>query len=131
MSRVTILGKGLPVALDDTVQALAGLDLDGPRAVWQKQFGLPLKARSTDLLRHLLAWRLQAEVHGGLDRESRRSLARRGTVAPEGQHLGLGAVLHRDWQGRRIEAVVEAVIEADGFRWRGKLYPSLSAVARA
>lgn len=127
MSRATTRGKGLPSELDQTVEALPGLDLNALRGVWQEQFGLPPKLRSTDLLRHLLAWRLQAEVHGGLDRESRRRLARRGAVAPEGQHLGLGAVLRRDWQGRRIEAVVEA----DGFRWEGKLYPSLSAVARA
>ena len=120
-------GKFLPSELDQTVEALAGLDLEALRVTWQKHFGFPPKLRSTELLRHLLAWRLQAEVHGGLDRESRRRLARRGAVAPEGQHLGLGAVLRRDWQGRRIEAVVEA----DGFRWEGKLYPSLSAVARA
>ena len=116
-----------PAELGATVEALAGLDLDALRGVWQDCFGAPPKLRSTDLLRHLLAWRLQAAVHGGLDRESRRKLVRRGPVAPEGQHLGLGAVLRRDWQGRRIEAVVEA----DGFRWEGKLYPSLSAVARA
>ena len=117
----------MPADLDQRVEVLAGLDLTGLRSVWQEQFGLPPKLRSTDLLRHLLAWRLQAEVHGGLDRESRRKLARRGAVAPEGQHLGVGAVLRRDWQGLRIEAVVEA----DGFRWEGKVYPSLSAVARA
>ena len=127
MSRATTRGKGLPAELDQAVAALAGLDLNALRAMWQEQFGLPPKLRSPDLLRHLLAWRLQAEVHGGLDRESRRKLARRGAVVPVGQHLGLGAVLRRDWQGRRIEAVVEA----DGFRWEGKLYPSLSAVARA
>ena len=127
MSRNTTRGNGMPADLDQRVEVLAGLDLTGLRSVWQEQFGLPPKLRSTDLLRHLLAWRLQAEVHGGLDRESRRKLARRGAVAPEGQHLGVGAVLRRDWQGLRIEAVVEA----DGFRWEGKVYPSLSAVARA
>jgi hypothetical protein len=109
------------------VEDLAGLDLTGLRAAWQEHFGLPPKLRSTDLLRHLLAWRLQVALHGGLDRESRRRLTRRGAVVPEGQHLGLGAVLRRDWQGRRIEVVVET----GGFRWEGKLYPSLSAVARA
>ena len=127
MSRATTRGIGLPSDLDQRVEALQGLDLSGLRAVWQEHFGVPPKLRSTDLLRHLLAWRLQTEVHGGLDRESRRRLLRRGAVAPEGQHLGLGAVLRRDWQGRRIEAVVAA----DGFCWEGKIYPSLSAVARA
>jgi hypothetical protein len=75
----------------------------------------------------MLAWRLQAEALGGLDRETRRKLAGRGPVEADGLQLGSGAVIRRDWQGRRIEAVVED----GGFRWEGDLYPSLSAVARA
>ena len=46
---------------------------------------------------------------------------------PEGQQLGTGAILRRDWQGKRIEVV----IQPDGFHWNGQLWPSLSAVARA
>ena len=42
-------------------------------------------------------------------------------------HLGVGARLRREWQGRTVEAEVEAA----GFRWQGKLYPSLSAAASA
>ena len=109
------------------INALAGLDLPALRAIWENRIGQPPKLRSRELLRHLLAWHLQVEAFGDLDRETRRRLAARGPVETEGRHLGIGAILRRDWQGRRIEVVVES----DGFRWDGRLFPSLSSVARA
>jgi len=113
--------------IEDEVGVLEDLDLTGLREVWQSHFGPPPKLRSPELLRLMLAWRMQAAVFGGLDRDTRRRLAGKAAPEVEGRHLGLGAVLRRSWQGRRIEVVVEA----EGFRWEGDLYPSLSAVARA
>ena len=109
------------------VGALAGLDLEGLRAAWRTRYGAPPPLRSVALLRLMLAWRLQAEAFGGLDRESRRQLKRRGTLEAEGLALGAGTRLRREWQGR----IVEVEIEASGFRWQGTLYPSLSAAATA
>jgi hypothetical protein len=109
------------------IVALETLDLEGLRAAWQAAYGPPPKLRSVALLRLVLAWRLQADALGGLDRETRRKLARTGPVQAEGLELGIGTVLSRDWQGRRIEVVVER----DGFRHDGRLYPSLSAAATA
>ncbi len=109
------------------VSALDDLDLNGLRAVWPARFGPPPRLRSVELLRMLLAWRLQIEVLGGLSSDTKRLLARRGPVAPEGRAHGVGAVLRRTWEGRQIEVVVEA----NGFRFEGALYASLSAVARA
>lgn len=111
----------------EVLRRLPQLTLEELRADWSEQFGPPPKLRSPDILRHLMAWRLQSSEHGGLDHETRRKLAGRGPVEREGRQFGNGAVLRREWQGRRIEAVVEE----DGFRWEGDLYPSLSAVARA
>jgi len=96
------------------------------RAIWQAHFGRPPKLRSAELLRLMLAWRLQAVAQGGLNRETWRKLARRGPVQPEGRELGVGAILRRDWQGQSIEVVVEET----GFLWRGQIWPSLSAIAR-
>ena len=90
------------------VDTLNGLGLEDLRAVWTTHFGPPPKLRSADLLRLMLAWRLQARRLGGLDRDTRRVLARRGPVTREGSALGEGAILRRDWQGQRIEVVVEA-----------------------
>ena len=108
------------------VEAIAGLDLDGLRAVWQRHYGPPPPLRSVELFRLMLAWRLQAEALGGLDGETRRQL-RRPRATAEGLALGIGARLRREWQGR----LVEVEIEAEGFRWQGTLYPSLSAAATA
>lgn len=114
-------------ATEAEIESLAGLDLAALRSLWQDRIGPPPKLRSPELLRHLLAWHLQAYAFGDLDRETRRRLKAKGPVHAEGRHLGLGAILRRDWQGQRIEVVVET----DGFRWNGETYPSLSAVARA
>ncbi len=109
------------------VEALEHLDLDGLRAVWRDRYGTPPSLRSAGLLRFMLAWRMQAEALGGLDRETRRRLDGKGRVAAEGLELGIGAKLHREWQGRTVEVVVEE----DGFRWEDRIYPSLSAAASA
>lgn len=115
------------ICVDDVVRGLATLDLEGVRAVWSAQFGPPPKLRSVELLRLMLAWRLQAKAHGGLDADTRRQLARRGAILREGRSLGLGAVLRRQYEGRMIEVIVEP----DGFRFDGHIHPSLSAVAQA
>lgn len=109
------------------IEALARLDLAALRIAWENRIGPVPKLRSPELLRHLLAWRQQVEAFGDLDRETRRRLTARGPVEAEGRQFGIGAILRRDWQGRRIEVVVET----EGFRWEGQLFPSLSAVARA
>jgi len=112
-------------AITREVEALGELDLAGLRATWRARYGAPPPLRSVPLLRLMLAWRLQAEAHGGLDRETRRRLKRRGAVEPEGLALGVGARLRREWQGR----IVEVEVEANGFRFEGTLYRSLSAAA--
>jgi hypothetical protein len=114
-------------SVEDEVRALAHLDLEGLRAAWARHWGSPPKLRAVELLRLMLAWRLQAAAQGGLDATTRRALARSGSIEPEGRRLGEGAILRRVWRGRTIEAVVMA----DGFRFDGKVYRSLSAIAEA
>lgn len=109
------------------VAAIENLDLEGLRAYWARRYGAPLALRSVPILRMLLAWRVQAAELGGLDAATRRALSRKGAIKAEGLDLGIGARLTRNWQGR----VVEVVVEADGFRWEGRLFPSLSAAATA
>ena len=109
------------------VERLETLDLEALRALWRQHAGSRLRLRSPELLRLLIAWRLQAAVSGGLDPETRRRLRRRGRVQAEGLELGVGARLRREWRGRTVEVVVEE----DGFRWEDRLYPSLSAAATA
>ena len=112
---------------DAEVMALGAMDLEGLRAFWRERFGAPPRLRSPELLRQLIAWRLQAAAHGGLNRDTRRALTRTGPVAAEGLALGDGTRISRNWQGRSIEVVVAG----GGFEWNGRRFASLSAVARA
>lgn len=116
-----------PEKIAAEVATIENLDLEGLRAYWARCYGAPLALRSVPILRMLLAWRVQAAELGGLDAATRRALSRKGAIKAEGLDLGIGARLTRDWQGR----VVEVVVEADGFRWEGRLFPSLSAAATA
>ena len=113
----------------DLAGALADLeaaDLARLREIWRARWGPPPPLRSVGLLRLMLAWRIQAEAFGGLDRKTRRALAARGTILPDGRDLGDGTILRRRWQGRTVEVVVGR----DGFRWDGRDWQSLSAIAR-
>ena len=106
--------------LADEIEALMSLRLEGLREVWRNRYGAPPKLRSAELLRHCLAWRLQAEALGGLDRDTWRKLKRRQRVQAEGLELGIGTTLRRDWRGR----IVQVTVEEDGFRHNSPLIKS-------
>lgn len=110
-----------------SIASLAAMDLEGLRAIWKKQFSNVPPLRSPELLRIMLAWRLQARLHGGLDQETRRKVRKKVAIEAEGLDLGVGTTITRNWQGQTY--VIG--IEDKGFRWEGTLYPSLSAVATA
>ena len=111
--------------LEEEVRALSRLDLEGLREAWGARLGPPPQLRSSDLLRRLLAWKIQAAALGGLDVESRRMLRQSGV--PRGPGLCVGARLTREWKNERHEV---EVIEG-GFRYAGETYDSLSEIARA
>ncbi len=114
-------------AVEELVEQVEALDLDGLRRFWWERYGVPPPLRSEPIIRQLLAWRAQAQAIGGLDVDTRKVLARSGAVQPEGKHLGVGARLTRIWKGREFTVVVEE----KGFRWEDQLFPSLSAAATA
>ena len=112
--------------ITEEVRALEAMDLEGLRTVWRRLYGRPPKLRSTDLLRHILAWRMQAEVLGGLGPKVRQGLKRAGRGRAPRAGLAEGARISREWKGRRYD--VETV--ESGFRFEGKTYGSLSEIAR-
>jgi hypothetical protein len=118
-----------PAAIEAEIARIRSLALDALRRRWQAAFGrTPPAALSKDLLGRMIAWRMQEQTFGGLDRESLRfldSLARH-SGSPR-RHLKPGTVLVREYQGQRHTVTVAA----DGFDWQGTRYPSLSAIARA
>jgi len=112
---------------EQLVASIETMELDQLRMLWMRRFGAPPSLRSVPIMRMMLAWRIQSEVLGGLDESSRKLLARSGAPQAEGRQLGIGAKLTRQWKGRKVEVVVEE----QGFRWDGQLFPSLSAAATA
>jgi hypothetical protein len=109
------------------VAAIVGLGLEELRGEWRRRFGPPPSLRSPELLALMLAYRIQAGEHGGLDAEMRRTL-RRPSTPKTMSTLTPGALLARDWKGVRHEVTVEA---GNRLRWCGQDYQSLSEVARA
>ena len=116
-------------AIEAEIAHLRSLALDALRRRWRAMFGrTPPAALSKDLLGRMIAWRMQEQAFGGLDRDSLKfldGLARHGG-SPRRQ-LKPGTVLVRDYQGERHTVTVVP----DGFDWQGTTYASLSAIARA
>ena len=91
------------------------------------------------LLIRVLAFRLQSDAFGDLDKSIRRILRsardndaaapfeRREPQTREGLGLKAGALLVREWKGR-LERVM---ILEEGFAWNGQTFGSLSQIAKA
>lgn len=116
----------LETRIEAEVAQLQTLDLGGLRAVWRERYGPPPKLRSPQLLRLNLAWRIQAEAFGGLNAETKRRLRRGGAGASAADRLQPGVRLIREWKG----VPHEVVVEEGGFRYDGRLWKSLSEIAR-
>jgi DUF2924 family protein len=118
-----------PAAIEAEIARIRSLAPEPLRWRWRAVFGRrPPPDLSTHLLGRMIAWRLQEQAFGGLDRECLRfldGLARQS--GPPRRHLKPGTVLVRDYQGQRHTVTVTA----DGFDWQGTTYQSLSAIARA
>ena len=107
-------------------------------AIWTATLGEPPAAlrSSRELLASALAWQLQERKFGGLSGAAKRKLrvlARadaRKKRAPKllaaSTNLRPGTVIVKQW--RRAEH--EVMVLADGFRYQGKTYGSLSQLAR-
>jgi hypothetical protein len=112
------------VNLEPVLQRIESADLDGLREEWRRRYGVPPRLRSKTLLRHLLAWRIQAETFGGLDEETRRLLR---DERPRREPLvARGSVITREWRG--VTHQIEAA--DDGFLYDGRRWKSLSEIAR-
>jgi Protein of unknown function (DUF2924) len=126
-------------SVEDEIAHLRGLDLKGLRSRWQSVFQSP---PPDHLPRHLLfaiiAYRIQADLLGDLDQETRQVLdwakntgvtmsSRLVSFDQKRTELTPGTVLVREWD-RRSQRVM---VMPDGFAWNGQTYDSLSKVAFA
>ena len=112
----------------ERVRSLSGAAL---RRRWQAEFGRPLpRSLTVELLRRMIANRIQEEAFGTLDRATLKlldGLVRRDGARKGERNLKIGTVLVRDYQGRRHTVTVAP----EGYVWEGTSYSSLSAIARA
>src|SRR5271165_748866 len=135
-------GASLPrdVSVLSIVADLEGRDLDGLRRQWRAHLGGEAPAHLPRwLLIRVLAYRLQSDAFGDLDKSIRRNLRsekddgagvpfdRRAPQTRQGIALKAGALLVREWKGR-LERVM---ILEEGFAWNGQTFGSLSQIAKA
>jgi hypothetical protein len=109
------------------VEALQRLGLEDLRALWRADYGSHPPLRSPELLRLMLAWRIQVAAFGGLDSDTKRLLKRVTPPRAEGMSFGVGTKFRRIWNGQEVEVIVTE----KGFLHDGKCYRSLSAAASA
>lgn len=117
-------------SLEATIQAIPSLPRETLISRWGELYGRPPPGKMPRVLLELgIAYRLQERVYGGLEAESRRLLreaadpAKAAAQAPE---LRPGTSLVRTWN-----AVSHTVAVVDkGFVYRGKLYRSLTQIAK-
>jgi hypothetical protein len=133
-----------PQALCETISALANLDANELCLQWRNHLGgSPPAHLPRWLLLRVSAYRVQAAVLGGLDKEALRILRQpkgqrlkcadahpfetRTPTTRAGASLRAGALLVREWNGK-LERVM--VLEK-GFAWNGETFGSLSQIAKA
>ncbi|MFC4291435.1 DUF2924 domain-containing protein [Sphingorhabdus arenilitoris] len=112
-------------AVKAEVAAIASMNLSELRALWRERFGDPPTIRAADLIRRVLAWRIQADAYGGFDAATCKMLgSKQSSVIKTSPAAGMR--LAREWQGMRYEVTV---LES-GIFYEGVKYGSLSEVAR-
>ncbi len=120
--------------LEADLDRLASLDLSGLRRRWRMVVGRAAPDHLPRALLHrMLAYRIQAQALGDLDRGTARMLDRlakgEGEVIPMPELRGTkpGTLLVREWEG----TLHRVMVLETGFAWNGHTYDSLSKVARA
>lgn len=107
------------------IASVAEMPLKELRNLWKELYGSPPTIRAADLIRRVLAWRIQADAYGGFDAATLKMLKSQQIVNVKPSSTA-GMRLARDWQGKRYEVtVLETCIYYEGCK-----YDSLSEVAR-
>ena len=120
-----------PAAIEAEIDRVRSLGLDALRTRWRDTFGrTPPAGLTKDIIARMIAWRMQEQAFGGLDRQTVKllhDLARGKTGGLEGKlrRLRAGTMLVREYRRERHTVTVMP----DGFLWRGGTYGSLSTIA--
>jgi hypothetical protein len=120
--------------LETELEAIPDLPREDLKKRWTELYGSPCPQKmSRKLLRYAIAYRLQENAYGGLDKKTLRllekataNLAAGKPIIPDGPKIKPGTRLLREWHGMMHEVIV---LER-GVQYRDESWPSLSAVAR-
>jgi hypothetical protein len=121
-----------PAAIEAEIDQIRSLGLDALRVRWRAAFGrTPPAGLTKDIIGRMIAWRIQKEAFGGLDRETLKLLdnlarGKNGELEGKLRRLKAGTVLVREYRGERHTVTVVP----DGFLWRENTYGSLSTIAQ-
>ena len=128
------MSKDVNGLIEAELERLPSMPIVELRALWRAKFKTdPPKAFGPDLLRRSIAYKIQEDAYGGLDRATTRLLktlmvqfakSNGRIVLP--RRIKPGAILVRHWKGQSHRVTV---LE-DGFAYQGKPYESLSEIAR-
>jgi hypothetical protein len=105
-----------PAAVEAEVDLIRSLGLDALRARWRGTFGrTPPAGLTKDIMGRMLAWQIQEQAFGGLDRATVKlleRLAKGNNSGLEGKrHLKAGTVLVREYRGQRHSGLRAAKIQ--------------------
>jgi hypothetical protein len=120
-----------PIEPDPEIEAeikqIQTLGIEALRKRWCAMFGAPPPGKH--ITARMIAYRIQEEAFGGLDRDTIKSLERlaQGKAPSElNRRLKIGTVLIREYEGKRYTVAVAD----DGFLWEGQTYSSLATIAQ-
>lgn len=111
-------------AIEAEVREVGAMSLSQLRALWTAKWGMCPRFRSADLLRRLIAWRLQTAAFGGLDTDTIQLLRQTRALQPPGPPPG--SRLTREYRG----VLHHVEVGEHAFIYQGAAYRSLSAIAR-
>ena len=118
-------------AIEAEVDHIRSLGIDALRKRWRQMFEkVPPEGLTKDIMARMVAYRIQEEAFGGLDRATVKlldRLARGEKPSDRNRRLKAGTVLVREHKGERHTVTVVP----DGFVWQDATYSSLSTIARA
>jgi hypothetical protein len=115
------------IDLEAELARIAGMNINELRSLWREREGRePPSGFSKDLLARALAYAVQEEQLGGLSKEVKKLLASPDAQAEPPRRIKVGSVIAREYAGARHEVFVVA----EGFSWLGRIYRSLSAIAK-
>jgi len=131
MARKTSVVQPRPASsepLAETLASIEAMNIEQLRSCWRKTFASdPPSVFSRDLLARAISYRLQAAALGDISASTARllrSLGKPGVEAP--RQVKAGSVIIREYQG----VVHEVVVVPGGFCWQGRMFDSLSTIAK-